>query len=110
MYSEQVLAVCLGLEWLPITGGALSAVQCARLSKYATRSPTTARLLFTAVWSVATVAGRLLHMFFGSFHPLTVNHFVTIGSGLVLIGWVLVTAAVLQGLKLAKELQSGVDK
>lgn len=101
-----MIAACLGLEWLPIAGGILSATQCARLKKHATRPATTARLIFTAVWSAVTVIGYLTHLIFASFHPMTIQHLTTVGTGIVLIGWALVAAAVLQGLKLANEIQN----
>ena len=104
-----MLATCLGLEAVPITGGLASILCCWRLLAYSSKPQTTARLVFTAFWSAAMVAGHVTTVFWDGFHSLGVAHAVTVSGGLVLLGWAGVAEAVLQGIKLSTALKNEFD-
>ena len=93
-----MIAMCLNLPWLPTVAAFASAAQCARLLAYTVRSDTTARLLFTFGWSVASWAMLLWANTVGSFDSPLIIHGLTIGGSLVAAGWGLVGQAVVRGL------------
>ena len=82
-----MIAACLKLEWLPVIAALVSTLQTGRLVKYAVRPEIKARIYFTMFWSAGCFATLLYANTAGSFHSLLVQHALSIGSALVVLGW-----------------------
>ncbi len=94
-----MLAACLGLEAIPMVAGAWSVWIAIRFLKYATRFTTLVRLVFTILWSTVTAVGYAIGFIFSAWDHLFLKHTLTVSTGLAIVGWCLVSRAVLDGLK-----------
>ena len=77
----------LALGWLPLITGALSTVQAVRLLKYVERYESRARVCFTAAWSAVYTCTLLYADTVGSFDDAYVVPTLSIGSSLIIAGW-----------------------